>query len=91
MANKKMLPRELKMKQRIEELENKLTYANDSLRMSQYSLESANQQIKQDHILLRQAHETIKDLEDFKKITRLALPFLNNHQMMAANNSNSES
>jgi len=97
MANKRLLPRELKMRREIEKLEEetqKLAEENlsviEELRQVQQIRDSAVHEIDILKGYIGNLKDRISDLEDFKSFARYALPNLEPRRTYQAINSSNE-
>lgn len=90
MANRKTLPRELKMKETIQSLEEKNTELLEELRQLYHIRDRMENELDKVYRLLGEAKEHISDLEDFKKFARYALPHLQEKRQLLAVNTGSK-
>lgn len=76
MPNKKMLPRELKLKEKVASQAEEILSLKEEQEELKHILDNAETELKHLRSYINSLKDEISDLADFKKITRLALPHI---------------
>lgn len=88
--NKKMLPREIKLKEKVEELRRTLSLIKEDLQQSESTRHRMVEHINGLNGMIADLRSRNSDLEDFKSFARFALPHLKPKREMIAVNEASE-